>query len=61
MTVVIHRQIGDLKALFLQKSQGIVDGRMLHIRADDVHSGSFIRHGCTNESHVVGLWTAGGK
>ena len=61
MAVVVDRKNGHLKAKLLQHAQWIVDGRMLDGGADDVLSRSLIRPGCTDQGHVVGLGTAGGK
>ena len=56
--VLIHRQIGDFKALFFQLLRRVQNGVMLTLRGDDVTAARLLRVGRAAQRPVVGLRAA---
>ena len=59
--VLIHRQVGYLKAMLLQPFAGMQDRMMLDLRSNDVLSLALVRLCGGLQGPVVGLAAAGGK
>ena len=61
MSVVVDRKVGHAETKFFKKCCRIVDGRMFHAGGNDVVSGALVCKRRADQSHVVGLRSAGGK